>query len=90
MYRFIGMLHPVEEKVGFKAAVISPRPFRDRRSVKMARETAAGRYEVDWEYREGEIHLRVVVPFDCEAVVELPGGEKVTVQAGECNWDIPI
>jgi hypothetical protein len=60
------------------------------KSVRMVRETASGRYEIEWEYRVISWHIRVVVPFDSEALVALPGRDEEWVPAGEHVWDCPM
>jgi hypothetical protein len=53
----------------------------------MVRDTAAGRYEIAWEYREdGGIAYYFHIPFDCEALIILPGKKEFTVYAGEYHW----
>jgi alpha-L-rhamnosidase len=90
MYRVMCGLNPVEEGVGYKRALIKPMPDPRVNQVKMVRDTAAGRYEIEWQYRETVWHVRVVVPFDCEATVALPGRDEEVVPAGEYAWDLPI
>jgi alpha-L-rhamnosidase len=89
MYRYMCGLNPVEEAVGYRKAVIAPKPDPRVAKVSMVRETAAGRYEIEWEYRRDVWHLRVVVPFNCEALVVLPNKTETSVGAGEYAWDCP-
>jgi hypothetical protein len=53
----------------------------------MIRETPAGRYEAAWDMGEnGEVSYSLTVPFDCEAVVALPGKDAFKVSAGTYCW----
>jgi alpha-L-rhamnosidase len=90
MYHVMCGLNPVEDAVGYKKAVVKPMPDPRVKSVKMVRDTAAGRYEIEWEYRESVWHVKVIVPFDCEALVALPGRDEQWVPAGEYVWDCPV
>jgi alpha-L-rhamnosidase len=90
MYRVMCGLNPIEDAVGYKKALVRPMPDPRVNSVHMVRDTAAGRYEIEWQYQESSWHLRVVVPFDCEALIALPGREEQWVPAGEHVWDCPI
>jgi alpha-L-rhamnosidase len=89
MYRYMCGLNPVEEEPGFKKAIIMPMPDLRLKKVHMIRFTASGRYEITWEVQEnGVIAYTVTVPFDCKALVKLPGKETVTVLAGDHYWRI--
>jgi alpha-L-rhamnosidase len=76
MYRCMGGLNPIEEFPGYKKARIAPKTDPRVTKVRVIRDTAAGRYEIEWEFRPSFLHFRVVVPFDCEALVVLPEKKK--------------
>jgi alpha-L-rhamnosidase len=90
MYRCMGGLNPIEEFPGYKKARIVPKIDPRVNKVMVIRDTAAGRYVIEWEFRTDVIHFRVVVPFDCEALVILPGKEEIWVSPGEYVWDCPV
>jgi alpha-L-rhamnosidase len=89
MYRYMCGLNPIEEAAGYKKARITPRPDPRIKKVAMIRDTAAGRYEIEWEFRWTVLHFRIVIPFDCEALIDLPGKEEMWVSQGEYVWDCP-
>jgi alpha-L-rhamnosidase len=89
MYRCMCGLNPVEAAPGYKKARIAPLPDRRIRSIHMVQDTAAGRYEIAWEWqKDGGIIYRVSIPFDCEAVVSLPGKEPFSAGAGTYQWTV--
>jgi alpha-L-rhamnosidase len=88
LYRYVCGLNPVEEAPGFKAVRFAPQGDPRLKSVRMIRETPAGRYEAAWDMgKNGEVSYTLIVPFDCEAVVALPGKEIFKVDAGSYRWN---
>jgi alpha-L-rhamnosidase len=85
LYRYMCGLNPMEEAPGFRRALFAPQPDPRIGSVRMIRDTPAGRYEAAWNTGEG-ISYTLTVPFDCEALVALPGKEMFTVSAGTYHW----
>jgi hypothetical protein len=83
-------LSPMEECVGYKKTRIAPKTDPQIQRVRMIRETAAGRYEIEWEFRPTTLHFRVVVPFDCKALILIPGRAERWVNQGEYTWDNPL
>jgi alpha-L-rhamnosidase len=89
MYQYMCGLRPLEESPGFKKARIAPMPDRRIKRIRMARDTAAGRYEISWEWRDdGGINYIITIPFDCEAVIALPGREEFIALSGRHQWII--
>lgn len=87
MYRYMCGLNPLEETPGYKKARIAPMPDRRIHWARMVRDTAAGTYKIAWEWREdGTISYTVHIPFDCEAVIALPGREEFSAGPGEYLW----
>jgi alpha-L-rhamnosidase len=86
MYRYMGGLNPAEDVPGYKKARIAPMPDRRIKSARVVRDTAAGRYEIAWEWTEGGAGYTICVPFDCQAVIALPDKEEFTVSAGEYHF----
>lgn len=74
IYRFVCGLNPSWEKPGFKKAVISIHPDRRIEWVKMKYDSANGRYEVAWEWRNNRVICNIVIPFDAEAEFYYPEG----------------
>ncbi|MDY3751949.1 alpha-L-rhamnosidase [Christensenella minuta] len=68
---------------GYSRVRIDPRPSREIRKAKCSYLSARGEYRVEWAAKEdGSVDLKVLVPFDCEAWVQLPDRELV-LAAGE-------
>lgn len=83
MYRNMCGLSPMNEEPGYKRAKIAPQPDERIEWVKMKRDTASGTYEVEWKHLEdGSISYKIVVPFNCEAEVTIPGMETKILKTG--------
>lgn len=83
MYRNMCGLSPINEEPGYKRAKIAPQPDERIEWVKMKRDTASGTYEVEWKHLEdGSISYKIVVPFNCEAEVTIPGMETKILKTG--------
>jgi alpha-L-rhamnosidase len=83
LYRYVCGLNPVEEAPGFKQALFAPQSDPRLTSVRMIRDTPAGRYESAWNASEnGAVDYTLTVPFDCEVTVALPGRDAFKVSAG--------
>lgn len=73
MYRWMCGLNPMEEAPGFAKAKLTPRPGEGLNDAKASVRTASGVYESGWERKaDGSIAYRFRVPFNCEAILELP------------------
>jgi alpha-L-rhamnosidase len=73
MYRNMAGIRPSEEAPGFKMAIIAPQPNVRMKKVDAVYHSAAGIYESHWEIRDdGKFWMKIVIPFDAEAVVTLP------------------
>ena len=87
MWRTLAGISPVEECPGFRKALIRPVPDYKTSYVDAEYLSPAGTYRVKWKVLGAdEVELQVEVPFDCEAVLELPYAKDVpkrqTLQAG--------
>lgn len=85
MYRNLCGLNPAEDGAGYKKAVIRPMPDPRLRSAKMSMDSAAGKYEIEWNYDGDKLHFRFTIPFDCEAKLLLPDGRENMLTAG--TWE---
>ncbi len=72
MYRYMVGLNPDPNAPGFKRAVIAPMPDPRMRSVEAKYMSAAGTYEMSWAYKDHQLHMDVLVPFDAEASFKAP------------------
>lgn len=80
MYRYMIGINPVEEKPGFKRAVIAPKPDYQLEWAKSEFKSASGNYRVKWELKKNKLEIVVNVPFDCEAELWLPNADKMNVR----------
>jgi len=73
MYRYMAGLQPLEDTPGFRKVRVAPLPDSRIGSLEMRYQSAAGTYRVKWAlHEEGEFHLEVEIPFNCEAELDLP------------------
>jgi alpha-L-rhamnosidase len=90
MYRYMGGLNPLEESPGYKKVRIAPLPDPRIQWARIIRDTAAGRYEIAWEWlQDGGISYTITIPFDCEALISLPGEEPAAAGAGVHCFSLP-
>ena len=90
MYQYLAGLKPVAEAPGFRRAVIAPMPDKRLGHLRCSYDSASGRYEVDWQAEGDAVRYRIVIPFDCEAEVHLPGHEVQLLAAGEYRFEGPL
>ncbi len=71
VYAYVVGIKPLE--VGFSKASIAPKLDIRLREVKGKYKSVSGEYVVNWNIENnGEVKVHIEVPFNCEAVVELP------------------
>ncbi|PWS26470.1 alpha-L-rhamnosidase [Pedobacter yonginense] len=76
MYKNIAGINPVQEKPGYKAVVISPKPGGNLTSASATLETVYGTVKSSWVIQEGIFKLDVSVPANAKARVILPKTNK--------------
>lgn len=72
MYRNMCGINPVEDSPGFRKARLAPQPNKRIQRAKAEFNSAAGRYESGWSYKEDGLHFEFVIPFNTTAQVLLP------------------
>lgn len=70
----------------FKKAIIKPIAPEKITYVNCKLETLHGVYTVNWERKNGDMKLHVIIPANCEATVVLPGGKTENVGSGEYEF----
>ena len=87
VYAYAAGIRPLE--AGFKKVVIAPHPDVRIPEIACSYDSVSGRYVCNWKIeKDGTFTVHVEVPFNCEAVVELPGYEKeqMTLSAGSYDF----
>jgi len=81
-------LNPVLETPGFRKVVIKPQPDALLTKAEMIYDSPCGRYVSGWKLNAEEktIMVSVTVPFDCEAELYLPDGQKHILEAGSYTF----
>lgn len=81
MYRYMCGINPCEDKAGFARVRLAPLPDPRLQYAKASLDTPKGLLESGWEYHEdGSVCYRFKVPFDAEAILELPKGTTLNGQ----------
>ena len=87
VYGYVGGIRALQP--GFKEAVIAPHPDIRIPEVQCRYDSVNGEYVCEWKIKEdGNIYMKVEIPFDCKAQVVLPGTDKVlNLQSGVYEYD---
>ena len=87
VYAYAAGIRPLE--AGFRKVAITPHPDVRIPEIACSYDSVSGRYVCNWKIeKDGTFTVYVEVPFNCEAVVELPGYEKeqMTLSAGSYDF----
>ena len=87
VYAYAAGIRPLE--AGFGKVAIAPHPDVRIPEIACSYDSVSGRYVCNWKIeKDGTFTVHVEVPFNCEAVVELPGYEKeqMTLSAGSYDF----
>lgn len=87
VYAYVGGIRPAEP--GFARAVLAPHPDVRIPKVDCAYHSVNGKYRCAYELLpDGEMHVQVEIPFNCEAEVELPASArgKMVLAAGSYEF----
>ncbi|SLK20917.1 MULTISPECIES: alpha-L-rhamnosidase [unclassified Paenibacillus] len=80
MYRNMAGINPVEDKPGFRHALLAPLPDFRIQWVKAHVDTAAGRYKSEWRFDEqGHLFFSFSIPFNATATIKLPHAQMENV-----------
>lgn len=79
MYRYIGGIHPVENKPGFRHVQIKPMPDYRMSHGRVAYESPIGTYVSEWSVDGELLKYRFVIPFGGSASVTLPDADCASV-----------
>ncbi len=80
MFRCMTGIAPDEKGAGFKSFTISPAPNYQIKKACAELNSAAGRIVSAWEINGKELQFRFTVPFDAQAVIELPDADLVQLK----------
>ena len=67
---------------------IAPKPGGTLTHASLEYQSIYGKVGCSWSKEEGKIKYEICIPAGCEAVVELPNGDKKQVMAGIYNYEI--
>jgi alpha-L-rhamnosidase len=86
MHRTLAGLAPLEP--GYRRMLVAPVPLAGIDWAATEHETPYGRATVRWEAGDGVLAVRVTVPPNTSARIELPGREPEEVGSGEHAWTV--
>lgn len=73
MYRHMAGINPVEDRPGFRHALLAPMPDFRIQWTKGRIDSAAGTFRSEWRFDEaGKLYLSFSVPFNATATIKLP------------------
>lgn len=82
LYQSLFGLQPMEDKPGFRNAIIAPRPHYKFKTARMAYQSIAGLYHVAWQLSDnGNLNFNITVPFNCQATLILPDVTKEKIKS---------
>ena len=84
LHRVVAGLAPAEP--GYRRLRIAPQPLHGLDTVKAEHRTPYGLARVAWERADGHITVKVTVPANTRAIVELPDGRTIEVGSGDHEW----
>lgn len=86
LYRVVCGLRPTATGSGLKRVVLAPKPEQGMRGAACTYESAAGTYQVSWEWTEQGILFQIVIPFDAKARFLFPYlGKEIKVNGRFCK-----
>jgi len=71
-YQALGGIRPDEKYPGYRRVIIAPQVPAGINWAKVSKETPYGTLAIDWELREGMLHINLTIPPGCTALLELP------------------
>ena len=78
-YRTLGGINIDEVRPGFKHIIIKPFIPQDLSFVDASLKTIRGKVRSRWDYTDGDVRLRVVIPVNSSATVFIPAQDKESV-----------
>ena len=88
LYAYVGGIRGLTP--GYKRAIVAPTPDMRFRYFNCSYDSASGKYVSNWKITEdGQLHIHIEVPFDCEAEVTLPryeGKSTFVLTAGSYDY----
>ncbi len=86
VYAYVAGIRPME--VGYTKAMIAPHPDARIREIKCRYNSVSGEYCCNWKIEEsGMLKIHIEIPFQCEAVVQLPGYEIEEIELEMGSYD---
>ena len=86
LHAYVGGIRPME--AGWKKVLIKPQPGGTITHAKVGYTSAYGHVGCQWEIKGDKLHVKVVVPPNTTAKVELPGGKEEEIGSGEKEYEV--
>ena len=75
---------------GWKKVKIKPQINHRIKSMDFSYNSISGKYEIKWYVKNDEFHMDIIVPYGCEAIIELPNGNNYFVKEGQFNYECKV
>ena len=75
---------------GWKKVKIKPQINHRIKSMDFSYNSISGKYEIKWYVKNDEFHIDIIVPYGCEAIIELPNGNNYFVKEGQFNYECKV
>jgi len=87
MYRDMCGINPVESAPGYKKILLKPEPNKRLEFANAQVNTAMGLVKCGWKYNDdGTVTIEAEIPFNTEAEIVLPCGQRKTLEAGQYSF----
>ena len=75
---------------GWKKVEIKPHINYRMKKINFSYNSISGKYEIKWKIKNEIFYIDIIIPFGCEAQVELPNGNKFYIKEGSYNYNCKV
>ena len=75
---------------GWKRVEIKPHINYRIKNIDFSYNSISGKYEIKWKIENNIFYIDIIIPYGCEALVELPNREKYNLNEGSFNFNCKI
>ena len=75
---------------GWKNVEIKPHINYRIKNMDFSYNSISGKYEIKWKIENDVFYIDIIIPFGCEALVELPDGRKYNIKEGNFNFNCKV
>ena len=75
---------------GWKKVEIKPHINYRIKNIDFSYNSISGKYEIKWKIENNIFYIDIIIPYGCEALVELPNREKYNLKEGNFNYNCKV